>query len=391
MKDMIRYLACCLTILSLQTHAELAIDTNFPGGSAKVEMLDQATRTISITPSPRKDLGWECWWNFKLTGIEAGKPVTLVVTGMSFAIADRATISLDGKTWHHSAPGKVEKGKVTYSLTFEQDHAWIAWGPPFQLTHAEALIAKAVQHGGKAFEFCKSNGGRSVPAVRFDPATPGKYRGLWVHARQHAWESGSSWVCSGFVNWLFSDESKALRENTRIIIVPIMDVDNVEIGAGGKDQVPHDHNRDWMDKPLYAAVRTAQAMITEMNAANEFDLFIDLHNPAPRDLKPFFFVSPASIMNATQNASLQRWVETAQGFLGKHPLGLEAKTRESGSSYHPLWKQISKNWVTDHCQDHVVAVTLETAWNTPNSTQSGYQTYGSELGKAISAYLSDKR
>ena len=96
-------------------------------------------------------------------------------------------------------------------------------------------------------------------------------------------------------------------------------------------------------------------------------------------------------MNATQNASLQRWVETAQGFLGKHPLGLETKTRESGSSYHPLWKQISKNWVTDHCQDHVVAVTLETAWNTPNSTQSGYQTYGAELGNAITAYLSGKR
>ena len=386
-----RSLVLCLSLIGLYAHAELAIDTSFPGGSAKVHSIDQTTRMIAISPSSHQDLGWECWWNFKLTGIEAGKPITLIVTGMGFAIADRASVSLNGKTWQHSDAGKVEKGRVTYSLTFDQDHAWIAWGPPFQVSDAQAFIAQAVQHGGKAFELCKSNGGRAVPALRFDPTTPGKHRGLWVHARQHAWESGSSWVCAGFVNWLCSDEGKALRDTTRIIIVPIMDVDNVEIGAGGKDQVPHDHNRDWMDKPLYASVRAAQSMITEMNAAGEFDLFIDLHNPAPGDRKPFFFVSPASMMDEQQNSSLQRWVETAHSFLDKHPLGLESTTRESGASYHPLWKQISKNWVTDHCQHHVVAVTLETAWNTPNSTQSGYQTYGAELGKAIAAYLRGNR
>jgi hypothetical protein len=189
------------------------------------------------------------------------------------------------------------------------------------------------------------------------------------------------------VNWLCSDEGKALRDTTRIVIVPIMDVDNVEIGAGGKDQVPHDHNRDWMDVPLYAAVKAAQTSIAAMDAAGEFDLFVDLHNPAPGDRKPFFFVSPALLLNPARAEHLQSWVDTSLSFLGKHSLGLEAKTRESGPSYHPLWKQISKNWVVEHTREHVVAVTLETAWNTPNSTQSGYQSYGTELGKAISAYL----
>lgn len=380
-------LVLSLLVLLSTTHAELVIDTSFAGGSAKVESIEQTTRTISITPSPHKDLGWECWWNFKLTGIEPGQPITLIVSGMSFALADRASVSLDGKSWQQSAPGKLEKGHVTYTLTFDQDQAWIAWGPPFQVSDAQALIASAVQHGGQAFELCKSNGGRAVPAVRFEPTTPGKHHGLWVHARQHAWESGSSWVCQGFVNWLCSDEGKALRETTRVVIVPIMDVDNVEIGAGGKEQVPHDHNRDWMDAPLYAAVKAAQTSIAAMDAAGEFDLFIDLHNPAPGDRKPFFFVSPALLLNPVRAEHLQRWVDTASSFLGKHPLGLEAKTRESGPSYHPLWKQISKNWVVQHTREHVVAVTLETAWNTPNSTQSGYQSYGAELGKAIGTYL----
>jgi hypothetical protein len=374
-------------------HAELAIDTAFPGGSAKIESIDQATRTIAIRPSPHPDLGWECWWNFKLTGIEPGKTITLRVSGMAFALAERATFSTDGMTWQHTPLGKVEKGHVTYTLTFDQSSVRLAWGLPFQLSASQALIQRAVDRhvGAETFELTRSKGGNPVPALRWEPAAAAgqKRTGLWVHARQHAWESGSSWVCAGFVDWLCSDDAaaKSLRETTRIVVVPIMDVDNVELGAGGKDQKPHDHNRDWSDEPVFNAVRAAQSAIREMDAAGEFDLFIDLHNPGPNDRKPFFFVSPPSLLPGKRAERLQQWVTTAQSFLGKHPLGLADKTRESGPAYHPLWKQISKNWIAAHTRENVVAVTLETSWNTPNSTQDGYQSYGAALGRAVEAFM----
>jgi len=50
-------------------------------------------------------------------------------------------------------------------------------------------------------------------------------------------------------------------------------------------------------------------------------------------------------------------------------------------------KRISKNWVVAHTAGHVVAVTLETAWNTPHSTTAGYQTVGRQLGLAVELYL----
>ena len=65
------------------------------------------------------------------------------------------------------------------------------------------------------------------------------------------------------------------------------------------------------------------------------------------------------------------------------------KTLESGKSYDPNWKKISKNWVVMNTSDHVVAVTLETSWNTPNSTQEGYKQVGKELGLAIERYFRD--
>lgn len=389
---MINCLTLCLA--SLATSGELAIKTDFPGGSAEVEKLDQAARSIVIKPTPHKDAGWECWWNFELSGIVPDEELTLTVKGMSFALASRASYSLDGgQTWQHSRPGKLEKGQVTYQLKFPQEKVLIAWGPPYQLDDAKSLVKQIVEKnvGAKAFELARSKGGHPVPALRWDP--PGKdgnkRPGVWIQARQHAWESGSSWVGHGFVNWLASDEeaARSLRENARIVYVPIMDVDNVELGAGGKNQVPHDHNRDWSEEPVFSAVRAAQRGVLEMDEAGEMNLFIDLHNPAPNDSKPFFFVSPAAEIPAAKAEKQKRWVATAKEFLSQEKLGLDDKLRESGASYHPLWRQISKNWVMFNCEQPVVAVTLETSWNTPHSTQTGYQEYGRALGRAVHAFL----
>ena len=35
--------------------------------------------------------------------------------------------------------------------------------------------------------------------------------GVWVQARQHAWEAGGSWVSRGFVEWSASDGPAAVE------------------------------------------------------------------------------------------------------------------------------------------------------------------------------------
>jgi hypothetical protein len=386
----------CVGSLLLATaalSADLKVDTSFPGGSALVESIDQEARSLTIRPTPHKDAGWECWWYFQLSGISPGEEVTLTVKGMAFALANRPSYSLDGKTWQHSSPGKAEKGQITYKLKFDQEKVWLAWGPPFQLSDARELIRRTIDRkvGASEFELTRTKGDQPVPALRWDPPVrDGKKRnGIWLQSRQHAWESGSSWVGVGLVDWLSSDdaEAKSLRESTRIVYVPIMDVDNVERGAGGKDQKPHDHNRDWSEEPVFNAVRAAQKGIHEMDEAGEFNLFIDLHNPAPNDLKPFFFVVPANLLSPARAERQAAWLKAATEFLGPEKLSLAPQTKESGPGYHPLWRQISKTWVVHNTRDAVVAVTLETSWNTPNSTQTGYQKYGRALGRAIHAYL----
>lgn len=368
----------------------LKVSIDFPGGSAVVQELDQQARRIKIVPTQHVDRGWICWWYFKLAGIRPGETITLDVGEGVWATPDRAAFSLDNRTWTHTAPGKREGKRILFSQQIDAEQAWFAWGPPFVPADAQALVEQAAASCAdtKAFELCKTREGRSVPALHVGAAQAKDRFGVWVQARQHAWESGASWVCRGFTEWLVSDDPRAvdLRKQAEVIVVPIMDIDNVAIGAGGKQEKPQDHNRDWSDKPHHHSVAAAQERIRQMDRAGQFDLFIDLHNPGPSDKSPYFYVSPPELLTEPGKRNLEEFVAAGKAEM-TGPLKYEGKTLVSGANYDPAWRQISKNWVTENTHDHVVAVTLETAWNTPASTQDNYRRIGRELGLAIERYL----
>ena len=50
-------------------------------------------------------------------------------------------------------------------------------------------------------------------------------------------------------------------------------------------------------------------------------------------------------------------------------------------------RRLSGAWVRHHTGDGAVAVSLETAWDTPHSTQEGYQAVGRQLAQAVARYL----
>jgi hypothetical protein len=229
--------------------------------------------------------------------------------------------------------------------------------------------------------------GRKVRALRITPVE-GKRPGIWVQARQHAWESGASWVARGFTEWITSDapEARALREQAEIVIVPIMDVDNAATGNGGKEAAPRDHNRDWDLNPVYPEVASAQELLREWAAAGRLGVFLDLHNPGASDLRPFFFAGPEDLLTDLGRKNRADFLALAFRHVSD-PLPLEEKPRIPGPGYHPLWRQISGQWVTANGNPQTLAVCLETSWNTPQSTTEGYLTVGRQLGEALAEYI----
>jgi hypothetical protein len=389
---LILLLAITATVAALAAEppGALRVRTDFPGGSAKVEALEEGSRTIRLSPTAHPDKGWLCWWYFKLEGIHVGETITLDVGTDPFAKPDRAFYSLDGSTWKQTTPGERKGDRIVYRQRVDAPEAWFAWGPPFVSKDAQALIASATKRSpaATAFELCKSREGRSVPALRISEGERAERYGVWISARQHAWESGSSWVEKGMIEWLLSADPRAetLRKEATFFFVPIMDVDNVERGAGGKNQKPHDHNRDWTDEPYWPEVKAAQKLLTTVDSYRSLDLFIDLHNPAPNDREPQFFLPPRDKLAPRAAKNLDEFLSAALTEM-TGPLTYRGKNRETGPNYDPNWTRISGNWVSQNSHGHVVPVCLETAWNTPNSTPEGYQQIGRELGLAIERYF----
>jgi Zinc carboxypeptidase/Cytosolic carboxypeptidase N-terminal domain len=371
--------------------APLRVVSDFPGGSAQVDAVEQERRLVKIQPADRPGRGWRCWWYFRLEGVRPGETVTVEVEGNDFTLPERAAFSADGKTWRQTAAGEISGKHASYRQAVEGSTAWFAWGPPYLLADAQAAVRKAAKAcpGSEVFTLCASRDGHAVPAVRFGPAAPDPARfGLWIQARQHAWESGGSWIAQGFLDWLASDaaEAKALRERCSITVVPIMDVDNVQRGAGGKQQTPHDHNRDWMAEPQHPEVKAAMERLLELDRAGAFDVFLDLHNPSAGEKHPYFYLPAPEIRKELGRRNEERLVAAARDRFTA-PLSLAEKMKISGPAYDKDWKQISNCWIAMNLKEHVIGSTLETPWNTAASTVEGYAVVGRELGEALERYL----
>lgn len=408
--------ALLLLTSSLRAAAEsLVVVSDFEGASVSDVVIDQAARVISFRPGGEPQRGWPCWWYFRVDGTVPGETLTFrlgsgdpaaqampklaatVREAAAFSMPAQATVSTDGITWQHSEKGVKEAGVMTWKVRAEGTSLYMAWGPPYTPTHAATFVKlMSDRHPVATAEvLCRSEDGRSVPMLRvLEGERPREKRfGIWCQARQHAWESGSSWVAQGFVEWVLADtpESAWLRQHSEIFVVPIMDVDNVATGNGGKNAVPHDHNRDWSEQPVWKETQAAQRRVSELIAEERMDVFLDLHNPAPGD-PSFFYILDRSELQEPMISLRDRFIELAYGRISriKPLIPMSNRPKTTGAAYHPLWRQISANWVSMNGNPYTVSVCLETIWNYQNSTTEGYRAVGSNLAAATREYLAER-
>jgi hypothetical protein len=343
--------------IALGADIQLQVSSNFPGGSAKVLNLDSASNTVHITLAGDPKRGWPCWWYFRLDGVDTNQPVVLEVTanrevvqtdtpgktgrlpaGMS--LPDQAACSMDGTNWEHTAKGERHGNQAVYHINTTSSTLWLASGPPFTLKDADQLIQKACDlcPCAKSFALAHTRGGRPVPGVRISQpgATDGPRFRVWIQARQHAWESGSSWITRGFLEWLVSNDpaAESLRRKADIVVIPIMDVDSVEQGQGGKAQIPHDQNRDWTSEPYFPEVRAGMKELSTLAKADQLDLFLDLHNPSFNDRTIFFYIPPLPLRFPERVTNEDNFLKLAQEQM-TGPFPYTGKIFPPGDTYDP--------------------------------------------------------
>jgi hypothetical protein len=394
-------------LLSKNLHCQdLRVTTAFESGSARVLDLNSATQTIRIIPAGDPKRGMPNWWNLRIDNIDSNKPVFLEVLSTGELIPsgpsqnlrkmspdwtwpDHAAYSTDGKTWKHSSPGIKEGGSMRYTIEPDSPTLWIAWGPPFTPTDAAAFIQLLTQKHSfiKAFTLAQSREGRNVPALKISEGSkPDLQRpAIWVQARQHAWEVGGSWVAVGLAEWLAGDDEEAawLRQHTDIYIIPLMDVDHVATGDGGKNALPHDHNRDWTPTPHWPEVAGAQKYIRRLAEEGRMNIFLDLHNPAPGNRVQTMYVLDKTYMGKEAFPRQERFVALMIDEFGE----VKQHRNDPKPAVTTFKERVSEVWVLENANPNTIGFCIETPWNSPKSTTEGYRAVGESLGRIIGELL----
>jgi len=196
-------------------------------------------------------------------------------------------------------------------------------------------------------------------------------------------------VAVGFAEWLCGPDAQAqwLRQNAEVTIVPLMDVDHVATGDGGKHALPQDHNRDWSAAPHWPEVAAAQKRIAAVAKEGRMAVFLDLHNPSPGATQQTFYVQHPPYVSEAVESLQERFLGFARQQFGELKLN---DGRPSKPEDIPIWHTISTPWVCEHGNPDTISFTVENPWNTSRGTTQGYRDVGRKLGIATAQYLREK-
>lgn len=376
---------------------ELAFDSDFENGNGILRYNYRDSRGLVVEPRQVNDSD-NIWWHFKVHGIVPGEFLKLYVVHSSIAGDSPPVYSNDGIHWQ-----RFTSVRPPYVQRFYGPSVEIARNIPYPYTRTLQLAAEMTEAYVQVGNLALSEEGRPVKMLRFtDPDTSDTdKRIIWVMARQHAFESHSSWYAEGLSRWLHGTDplARTLRRLAIIYIIPMMDVDNVYHGGAGKEQLLHDgtradFNRSWGENPHWAAIRAAKRILENLKKTHDIAAFIDLHNPWYHDPPHWHirheFGPQATVFADLWSAELEA---TGSGVQWKHwlrivpagtppdaepTLGLVSATEYAGQRLFERYEgHLCFTIETPHWHD---------GYGNPITVEALYA-YGEALGRALARFL----
>jgi zinc carboxypeptidase/carboxypeptidase M14-like protein len=233
------------------------------------------------------------WYFFRLDGAR-GREVTVTLTDLrgeynykpgGIPITDQSppVVSTDGKTWRPLTTMTFDKAKeqATFHVTPETDSLWIAHIEPFTASRLDRLLAEIRGHPDLTDTVIgKSVEGRDLHLLTIATPKSAESRVVWLMCRQHAWESGTSFVGEGAIRFLLSKEAEHLRKQVTFKILPMMDPDGCAKGGVRFNRNGYDVNRNWdtADPGDPASRRLMPEICAAKQALVGASLFLTLHN-----------------------------------------------------------------------------------------------------------------
>jgi len=255
--------ALALLVLPLAAcSSTISISADFEGGSlGKVEQVSATQFRCAVAGQADQEgrNRQASWYSFRLDGAK-GRDVTITLTDLrgeynykpaGLCVRDDTPplVSADGTTWRHLESITVVKDEATFRLTAESDAVWIAHLEPYPTSRLERLLEEIRSAPHLKDEVIGTSvEGRELHLLtitEFAAESAAPPPTVWLMCRQHAWESGTSFVGEGAIRFLLSEEAAPLRRSLVFKILPMMDPDGCARGGVRFNRHGYDVNRNW--------------------------------------------------------------------------------------------------------------------------------------------------
>lgn len=268
-----------LSAIKRQPLQSLHIDGDFPGGNIVVESVN--SHTVHLHQDLRDTAGYWFYWYFRVLGA-AGRVLTFNFTRRK-AIGERGpAVSLDnGQTWTWLGRKDIKDNSFEFLFPKDTNEARFCFGIPYLESNLVKFLRRyRSSRYLKTAKLCKTQEGRWVERLHLGclRGNPG-YRVL-VTCRHHACEMVANYVLEGLMQAILSrtEEGLWIQNNVEFLVIPFVDKDGVENGDQGKNRRPHDHDRDYKGKSIYASVKTLREFVPGWSCG-KLRVAFDLHCP----------------------------------------------------------------------------------------------------------------
>jgi len=242
-------------------------------------------------------------------------------------------ISQNGRDWSSRPTESLPGNRVRFTVEMPGPRLYVARVEPYRLSDLDALLTSIRDNPlVDVAAIGTTAGGRPLEIIRIG-GTGAPYR-VFVRARAHPWEAGSSWVAHGLIDRLLrgDDPAKRFLKRYSVHILPMANKDGVARGMTRFNILGMDLNRKW-DRPADPQLAPENAALEKwleamIAAGRRPHLAMELHN----DGRGLLHVSRPPVPQLDRHLAR---MATLEGLLRKHTWFTEGSTtaafRNSGT------------------------------------------------------------
>lgn len=369
----------------------IRISSDFPGGNIVVNKISKDT--VWLAPDLSFTEGNWFYWYFKVSNI-SGKRVTFKFNQNNLIAKFGPTYSINNdQTWKWLNEYQVEDSSFSFSFSKQDTIAFFSIAFPYTEKNLYTFLSNLNNKKLlKVDTLCLSPENRIIEKITITPTINKSTSKVIITARHHACEMMANYVVEGIIESLLNDKNlEYLREHVEFLFIPFMDKDGVENGEQGKNRIPRDHNRDYVNEPIHKSTATLRTIVPEWSEG-KLEMAIDVHCPALKGNGHEFIYLVGASDSTIENRQIQ-----FSKLLEKNSLGDIKAYHKNFLSFGVGWNTTSNyskgmsfsRWA-GMIDDISLAATLEFPYSNVSGipvSKDGARIFGKTIAYSIKEYL----